>query len=134
MENTLLLLYPAALGILLFAGASNSTDTGYAIFASLIIFMFLFPLAGAVNGVWYGWRSRSPMKWLLVPAAFLGVCLFLLAADLISGSGPMEPGAYASLGALTGVTCLAAEVIAGGIARLAGRNQKIDTEREKRDE
>ena len=40
--------------IILAAFAYRSTDAGYAIFTLVITFMFLFPLAGAMSGAWYG--------------------------------------------------------------------------------
>ena len=103
--------------------ASNSTDTGYAILAGVVIYMVLLPLSGAVIGGWYGWRIRSPLKWLLAPAAFLGACMFLLATDLISGSGAIETDTYASVSSFTGIACLATEVIAGVISRLVRRTK-----------
>jgi len=39
------------ISIILGIVASNSTDTGVAILIGFIIFMFLFPLAGALIGV-----------------------------------------------------------------------------------
>lgn len=113
------------ISIVLWIAAANSTDTGYAILAGLVIFMVLLPLSGAVLGGWYGWRIRSPRKWLLAPAAFLGTGLLLLAADLISGSGTVEIGSCALIGALTGAACLAAEAIAGAVFRLV-RKTKAD--------
>ena len=92
--------------------------------------MLLFPLTGAVIGGWYGWRSRSPLKWLLPLAAFLGVCLFLLATDLISGTGSIDLDTYGSVSSFTGIVCLVMEVIAGLIAWLVRRtkgDKKKDT-------
>ena len=105
--------------------ASHSTDTGVAIAAGFIIFMFLMPLAGAVIGGWYGWRLRSPLKWLLIPAAFLGIFVYLLVWDLTSGSGLSGMDAYLSIGAFTGVACLVAMVIASAVAWLV-RRKKTD--------
>ena len=114
----LLIIISIILGIL----ASNATDSGDVIFLAAIIFMFLLPLAGAVNGGWYGWKLRSPLKWLLAPAVYLCICLFFIASDLISGaSGDM--GAFWSIGLFTGIACLAAEAIASLIAWLVRRNK-----------
>lgn len=110
--------------------ASHSTDTGVAIAAGVIIFMFLLPLAGAVIGAWYGWRLRSPLKWLLIPASFLGIFVYLLVWDLTSSSGLSGMDAYPSIGAFTGIACLVAEVIAAAIARLVRRYRTDRNEKE----
>lgn len=116
----LMVVISIALGI----AASHSTDTGYAIAVGVVIFMVLFPLAGAVLGGWYGWRIRSPLKWLLAPAAFLGVCLFLLATDLITGSGSMEIDTYGGVSSPTGAACLAAEAVAAVISWAVRRRNR----------
>ena len=104
--------------------ASNSTDTGVAIVVGVIIFLLLLPLAGAVIGAWYGWRIRSPWKWLLAPAVYLGVFLYLSAEDLISGTGSIDPGVNWSVGSFTGIACLGAEIIASVIVWLIRRNKR----------
>ena len=104
--------------------ASHSTDTGVAIAAGVMIYMFLFPLAGAVIGGWYGWRLRTPLKWLLAPAVYVGVVLYLVVEDLIYSSGAIDLGAYWTVGSLTGIACLAVEVASSIIAWLARRNKK----------
>lgn len=101
--------------------ASNATDAGVAIMAGVLTYMFLFPIAGAVMGGWYGWRIRSPLKWLLAPAVYLGVFLYLLIEDLLFGSGSIEPGVYLSVGSFAGIACLAVEIIASMIAWLIRR-------------
>ena len=110
------------ISIIIGISASNSTDTGYAIAGGLVIFMFLFPLAGAVLGGWYGWRSRTPLKWILAPVAFVGVFLFLLAADLISGSGSIELDTNGTISSITGIVCLIVEAIASVIRRLVKKS------------
>ena len=104
--------------------ASHSTDAGVAIAAGVMIFMFLFPLAGAVIGGWYGWRLRTPLKWLLAPAVYVGVVLYLVVEDLIYSSGAIDLGAYWTVGSLTGIACLAVEVATSAIAWLVRRNKK----------
>ena len=74
--------------------ASNATDTGVAILVGVILFMFLFPLAGALIGGWYGWRVRAPIKWIAAPAVYLGVVAYLAVADLLSGAGSLDPEGY----------------------------------------
>jgi len=59
------------ISIILGIVASHSTDAGVAIAAGVIAWMFLFPLAGALMGGWYGWRVKTPLKWLLAPAVYL---------------------------------------------------------------
>ena len=103
--------------------ASNSTDTGVVILVGVITYMFLFPAAGAVIGGWYGWRIRSPLKWLLAPGVCLAFFLYLAAEDLIYGTGSVEPGTYLSLASLTGMACLVVEVIASAVSRLAGKKK-----------
>ena len=111
------------ISVIIGIAASNSSDTGYAILAGVVIFMFLFPLAGAVIGGWYGWRIRSPLKWLLAPAVYLGTVFYLAAEDLLSGAGFMGMDTYWSVCSFTGIACLAAEIIAGFIAWLVRRNK-----------
>ena len=111
-------------GIILGIVASNSTDTGVAILVGVIIFMFLFPLAGAVIGGWYGWRVCSPIKWIAAPAVYLGVVVYLAAADLLSGAGAMDMGTYWSIGSFTGIAALAVEAVSSAIAWLARRNRE----------
>lgn len=103
--------------------ASNSTDTGVAIFTGLVIFMFLFPLAGALIGVWYGWTIQSPLKWVAAPAVYLGVVLCMAAADLLTG-GAMDMGTYWSVGSFTGIAALVVEAVASAIAWLVRRNRE----------
>ena len=111
-------------GIILGIVASNSTDTGVAILVGVIIFMFLFPLAGAVIGGWYGWRVCSPIKWIAAPAVYLGVVVYLAAADLLSGAGAMDMNSYWSIGLFTGIAALAVEAVSSAIAWLARRNRE----------
>ena len=85
--------------------------------------MFLFPLAGAVLGGWYGWTLKSPWKWLLAPAAYLGVVLYLVAVDLIVDTGYIDIGSYLSIGLFTGIACLAVEAITSVIAWLANKRK-----------
>jgi len=102
--------------------ASNSTDTGVAIFVGLIIFMFLFPLAGALIGGWYGWRIRTPLKWIAAPAVYLGVVLYLAVADLVTGVESMDLGAYWAVASFTGIAALAVEAVTSAVAWLIRRN------------
>ena len=111
------------ISIILGIVASNSTDTGVAILIGVVIFMFLFPLAGALIGGWYGWRVRSPLKWIAAPAVYLGVVLCLAAADLLAGIGSMDLGAYWSVGSFTGIAALVVEAVTSAIAWLARRNK-----------
>ena len=114
------------ISIILGIVASHSADAGVAILIGVISWMFLFPLAGALLGGWYGWRVRSPFKWLLAPATYAGVILYLIAEDLIAGSGSMDIGSSLSIGSLTGIACLAVELVSSVIAWLAGRKHKED--------
>ena len=119
--------------VILAVAATNSTDTGVAIFFGVAIFMFLFPLTGAVMGGWYGWTIRSPLKWLLAPAAYLAIILYLVVEDLILSSGSVDITSYLSVGLFTGVACLAVEAVTSVIAWLARKNkdsQKGTNERE----
>ena len=110
------------ISIILGIAASNSTDAGVAILVGVICWMFLFPLAGAAIGGWYGWRIRSPLKWLLAPAAYLGFLLYMIAWQLISGVGSIDMKSYLIVGSLTGIACLAVEVATSVIAWLKRRN------------
>ena len=76
-------LLAVVVSIILAVFAYRSTDAGYAIFTSVITFMFLFPLAGALIGAWYGWRLRSWKKWLIPPAVYGCVVLYMVLAGLI---------------------------------------------------
>lgn len=113
--------------IILGIAASRSTDSGVAILFGVIMFMFLFPLAGCVIGGWYGWRVRSPLKWIAAPAVYLGVVVYMAAADLLSGSGVMDMNAYWSIGSFTGIAALAVEAVSSAIAWLARKNRESDT-------
>lgn len=112
------------LSIILGIVATNSTDTGVGIFFAVVIFMFLFPLAGAMLGGWYGWRVRSPLKWLLAPASYLAVVLYLVVEDLILSSGSVDITSYLTVGLFTGIACLAVEAITSAIAWLARKNRE----------
>jgi len=116
----LVLIISIILGII----ASNAADTGVAIVMGVIIFMFLFPVAGAVIGGWYGWRIKSPVKWLLAPAVYLGVVLYLIIEGLIAGNGSLDLGTNLSVGLFTGIACLGLEVITSIIAWLAGKSRE----------
>ena len=111
------------ISIILGIVASNSTDTGVAILIGVIIFMFLFPLAGALIGGWYGWIIQSPVKWVAAPAVYLAVVLFLAAADLLTG-GSMDLGTYWSVGSFTGIAALVVEAVTSAIAWLVRRNRE----------
>ena len=112
------------ISIILGIVASNSTDTGVAILIGVIIFMFLFPLAGALIGGWYGWTIQSPLKWIAAPVVYLGVVLCLAAADLLTGVGSMDMGTYWSVGSFTGIAALVVEAVASAIAWLVRRNRE----------
>ena len=114
------------LSIILGIVALHATDAGVVIGAGVIIYMILFPLAGAVIGGWYGWRLRSPLKWLLAPAAYLGILLYLLIEDLILNSGSIDFKSYLIVSSLTGIACLLVEIASSAIAWLARRNKKTD--------
>ena len=111
------------ISIILGVTASNSTDTGVAIAFGVITFMFLFPLAGAVLGGWYGWKMKSPWKWLLSPAVYLGVILYLIAMDVVNGVGITTIGSNFTIGAFAGIACLVVEAIVSFIAWLVRRNR-----------
>ena len=119
----LLAILVVIISIILGIVASNSTDTGVAILVGVICWMYLFPIASAVIGGWYGWRIRSPLKWLLAPAAYLGFILYMVLEQLISGAGPIDLGAYLIVGSFTGIACLAVELVTSVIAWLARRNK-----------
>ena len=74
------------ISIILGIVASQSIDAGVAIAAGVISWMFLFPLAGALIGGWYGWKMRTPLKWLLAPAVYLSVIMYLIVESLIVGA------------------------------------------------
>lgn len=112
------------ISIILGIVASNSTDTGVAILVGVIIFMFLFPLAGSLIGGWYGWRIQSPLKWIAAPAVYLGAVLFLVAADLLTGTGLTDMSTCWSVGSFTGIAALVVEAATSVIAWLARRNKK----------
>ncbi|MCR5034724.1 MAG: hypothetical protein K6B42_04815 [Clostridia bacterium] len=114
------------ISIILGIVASNSSDTGVAILVGVIIFMFLFPLTGALIGGWYGWRTRSPLKWIAAPAVYLGAVLYLVAADLMSGIGLTDLGSCLSVGSFTGIAALGVEAATSVIAWLARRNKKTE--------
>ena len=101
--------------------ASHSADAGVAIAVGVLTMLILFPLAGAVVGGWYGWKARSPLKWLIAPAAYLGFILYMVIEDLIYNTGSMEIGAYCTIGLFTGIAFLAVEAITAAIAWLARR-------------
>ena len=115
------------ISIILGIVASRSTDAGVAIAAGVISWMFLFPLAGALIGGWYGWRMRRPLKWLLAPAVYLGVFLYLVFESLAFGAG-VDASAYLGIASFTGIACLAVEAVTSVIAWLARRNKKTDEE------
>ena len=112
------------ISIILGIVASNSTDTGVAILIGVIIFMFLFPLAGALIGGWYGWTIQSPLKWIAAPAVYLGVVLYLMVADLLSGAGTVDLGSSWTVGSFTGIAALVVEAVASAIAWLVRRNRE----------
>ena len=103
--------------------AANSTDTGVAILVGVIVFIFLFPLAGALIGGWYGWRARSPLKWIAAPAVYLGAVLFMVAADLVTGNGLTDLGSNLSVGLFAGIAALVVETTASAIAWMAKRRK-----------
>lgn len=111
------------ISIILGIVAVHSTDAGVAILVGVISWMFLFPLAGAALGGWYGWRISSPLKWLLAPVTYAGVVLYMVVEDLIAGAGSMDIGSSLTVGSLTGITCLAVELVTSVIAWLARRNK-----------
>ena len=115
------------ISIILGIVASNSTDTGVAIAVGVISWMYLLPLAGAVIGGWYGWRIQSPLKWLLAPAVYVGFVLYMIVEQLIIDAGSMDIRAFLIVGLLTGIACLAVELVTSVIAWLARRNKEKRT-------
>ena len=109
------------ISVVLVVFAYHSTDSGYAIFASVITFIFLLPLAGAVIGGWYGWRIHSLKKWLLPFAVYAGVILYMMIAGLILRADMFDADSYLTLGALPGLTGLVAEIVASVIAWVVKR-------------
>lgn len=107
--------------IILAAVAYHSTDTGYAILTSVVTFMFLFPLACVLIGAWYGWRLRSWKKWLIPPAVYGCVVLYMVLAGLILGVDLFDAESCLTLGALPALSCLAAEIAASVIAWAVNR-------------
>ena len=113
--------FAVIVSIILAAFAYHSTDAGYAILTSVITFMFLFPLAGALIGAWYGWRQRSWKKWLIPPAVYGCVVLYMVLAGLILRADLFDAESYLTLGALPALSCLAAEIAASVIAWAVNR-------------
>ena len=113
--------FAVIVSIILAVFAYRSTDAGYAILTSVITFMFLFPLAGVLSGAWYGWRLRSWMKWLIPPAVYGCVVLYMVLAGLILGADLFDAESYLTLGALPALSCLAAELAASVIAWAVNR-------------
>ena len=101
--------------------AYHSTDTGYAILTSVVTFMFLFPLAGALIGAWYGWRMRSWKRWLIPPVMFGCVVLYMVLAGLILGADLFDAESYLTLGALPTLSCLTIEIAVSVIAWAVNR-------------
>ena len=114
-------LFTVIVSIILAVFAYHSTDAGYAIFTSVVTFMFLFPLAGVLSGAWYGWRLRSWKKWLIPPAVYGCVVLYMVLAGLILGADLFDAESYLTLGALPALSCLAAELAASLIRWAANR-------------
>ena len=112
------------ISIILGIVAYNSADTGVGIFVGVIIFMFLFPLAGALIGGWYGWRVHSPLKWIAAPAVYLGAGLLLVALDLVNGNGLTGLSSNLSVSSFTGIAALVVAAATSAIAWLARRNKK----------
>ncbi len=106
--------------------ASKSTDTGVVIFVGLVIYMLLLPVAGALIGGWYGWMIRSPLKWLLAPAVYLGTVLYLLAEGLLLGAGSMDAASLLSVGSFTGLACLIVEIVSSAVSWLVRRKKEND--------
>ena len=113
--------FAVIVSIILAAFACHSTDAGYAILTSVVTFMFLFPLAGVLSGAWYGWRLRSWKKWLIPPAVYGCVVLYMVLAGLILGADLFDAESYLTLGALPALSCLAAELAASLIRWAANR-------------
>lgn len=111
------------ISIILGIVAYNSADTGVGIFVGVIVFMFLFPLAGALIGGWYGWRVHSPLKWIAAPAVYLGAVLFLFAVDLVNGNGLTGLSSNLSVSSFTGIAALVVEAATSAIAWMAKRKR-----------
>ncbi len=104
--------------------AYHSTDAGNAIFAGVITFMFLFPLAGALIGAWYGWRLPQLTKWLIPFAVYGCVILYMVMIGLIFRADMFDVESCLTLGVLPALVCLAAEIVAGMIAWAVRRTRK----------
>ena len=104
--------------------AYHSTDTGNAIFAGVITFMFLFPLAGALIGAWYGWRLPQPKKWLIPFAVYVCVILYMVMIGLIFRADMFDVESSLTLGVLPALVCLASEIAASMIAWAVKRMRK----------
>ncbi len=111
------------ISIILGIVAYNSADTGVGIFVGVIVFMFLFPLAGALIGGWYGWRVHSPLKWTAAPAVYLGAVLFLFSVDLVNGNGLTGLSSNLSVSSFTGIAALVVEAATSAIAWMAKRKR-----------
>ena len=114
-------LFTVIASIILAVFACHSTDTGYAILTSVVTFLFLFPLAGVLIGAWYGWRLRSWKKWLIPPAVYCCVVLYMVLAGLILGAGLFDAESFLTLGAIPALSCLAAEIAVSVIAWAVNR-------------
>lgn len=110
--------------ILLWITAATATDTGVAIAMGLLLYMFLFPACGIALGFWYGARLRSPAKWLLAPAAYLGSCLYTIIVDLIANPGNVDLVTCWSAGIFTGIACLASLAVASCVAWIVRKNRE----------
>ena len=104
--------------------AYHSTDTGNAIFAGVITFLFLFPLAGALIGAWYGWRLPQPKKWLIPFAVYVCVILYMVMIGLIFRADMFDVESCLTLGVFPALVCLGAEIVAGMIAWAVKRMRK----------
>lgn len=104
--------------------AYHSTDTGNAIFAGVITFLFLFPLAGGLIGAWYGWRLPRPKKWLIPFAVYICVILYMVMIGLIFRADMFDVESCLTLGVLPALVCLASEIAAGMIAWAVKRMRK----------
>ncbi len=101
--------------------AINSTDTGYAILAMVITFMFLFPISGALIGGWYGWKTDSVKKWVIPFMIFAGIAVYLLIWGMVTQSGLLEAESYILLGVPSCITCLIAEMLFSIIAKFKNK-------------
>lgn len=104
--------------------AYHSTDTGNAIFAGVITFLFLFPLTGGLIGAWYGWRLPQPKKWLIPFAVYVCVILYMVMIGLIFRADMFDVESCLTLGGLPALVCLASEIAAGMIAWAVKRMRK----------